>query len=239
MADLINAPDEGNPSEITTPEVTIPERYQGKSFEEVIEMHRNLEKKLAEQGEELGSLRALAEETVASVGSSKGDDDADSVDFFDDPEKAVERIIERKLAPLSGQVAKQQEAVVRERLDKSFPGWKETVKSDEFQEWVADSRVRTQLFISANQSNWDACNELLSTWQEISGASNKTEEAATKAVARDRKLRAAKTETGSAGVDPRKILNRSDLRSLKQNNPTRYNELLPDIRKAYQEGRVR
>ena len=235
MVDLVNTPDEGNPAEIETPEASIPENYQGKSIEEVIAMHQNAEKLLGRQSEELGSLRSLAEQSI-TAGSTP---EAEPVDFYEDPEKAIERIIEAKLAPFNASLKSQNEAAVRERLDATYPDWEPTVKSEEFQNWVAESEVRTKLFVAANGADWKSANELLGTWAKINGSEKAAKKASTKAVDRDRKLRAAKTEKGSSGIDPRKILSRADLRTLKQTNPTRYNELGPEIRKAYAEGRVR
>ena len=233
MADLVNAPQEGDAKEVERPEDSIPEQFQGKSFQNMVEMYQNLEKKLGQQSEELGSLRALAETSVAPK------TEEEKVDFYDNPEGAIERIIERKLAPFNAQIRQQQEAEVRTRLNAEYPGWEDTVKSEDFQSWVVDSKVRTDLFVQANAASYDAAKELLETWQARTGSAEKTQKAEEKAVRRDRKLRAAATEKGSSGVDSKKILNRSDLRALKQNNPTKYNELLPDIRRAYAEGRVR
>lgn len=235
MVDLVNAPEDGIPAAIETPEASIPEPYQGKTIEEVIQMHQHAEKTIGRQGEELGSLRSLAEQQIAA-GSTP---EPESVDFYEDPEKAIERIIEQKLAPFNASLRAQNEAAVRERLTQNYPEWEATVKSDEFQNWVAESQVRTRLFVAANGNDWQSADELLGTWAKINGADKAAAKASSKAVDRDRKLRAAKTEKGASGIDPRKILSRADLRQLKQTNPTRYNELGPEIRKAYAEGRVR
>ena len=237
MVDLVNKPEEGNPSEIEQPEASIPEQFRGKSTDDIIGMYQHLEKKLGQQSEELGSLRALAEQAVSAP--AKEGSSTDDVDFFDNPEKAIERIVEQKLAPFNASLREQQQTAVRERLDQHYPGWETTAKSPEFETWVAGSKERTRLFVRANGADWDAANELFETWGKINASDSSSKKAATKAVERDRALRAAKTEKGSAGVDPRKILSRSDLRTLRQTNPSRYNELLPDIRKAYAEGRVR
>ena len=235
MADLVNPPKEtANPeAAITKPEESIPENYQGKSFQEVIEMHQNAEKQMGRMSNELGELRKLAESAVRQPEKEP------EVDFYDDPAAAVRRLIREELKPLTEESNKQREAQVREKLSQSYPEWEKTVKSDAFQNWVAESEVRVNLFVQANAADWSSANELLGTWEKLNASSKQTEAAAEDAVKRDRKLRAAATEKGGTNIDPRKILNRADLRQLKQNNPSRYNELLPDIRRAYAEGRVR
>jgi len=237
MVDLVNTPDEGSAAEVTTPDDNTPEHLRGKAPAELVDMYRSLERKLGEQSEELGSLRKLADQTLmpAQQESQAGED----IDFFTDPEKAVERIIERKLRPFDDMTREQSKTATVNRLNNDFPKWEETVKSQDFQEWVGKSKVRTKLFIAADAADFESAAELLSTWADLGNSKATTNSIEKKAVERDRKLRAVATEKGASGIDPRKILSRADLRSLRQTNPSRYNELLPDIRKAYAEGRVR
>lgn len=238
MADIANTPEEGNAAAVTAPdENQIPEKYRGKSEQDIIQMHQELEKKLAQQGEELGSLRQLADQSLLIADSSS--EQSEDVDFYADPEKAIVSLIKRELAPFNELTSKQQQQQVAQRLDTDFPGWKDTSANEDFQNWVAKSKVRTELWMRADNADLDAATELFGTWSELGNATKARETTAKKAVQRDRKLRAATTEKGAAAIDPRKILNRADLRSMAQNNPTRYRELLPDIRKAYAEGRVK
>ena len=233
---IVNEPKAGDPAEITKPESSIPEQYQGKTFEEVIQMHQNAESKIQNQGAELGRLRQLTEEQVAAASKQE---DSGPADFYEDPEKHIADMIERKLRPFTEAMTAQNERLVKERLTELHPDWKETSSSKEFQDWVAESPTRVQMFVKAHRADFDAANELFTNYAAVTKAAEASQEVADKAVKRDRKLRAARAEKGSAGVDPRKILNRADLIRLKQTDPNRYNENLPDIRKAYAEGRVR
>ncbi len=233
---IVNKPEEGNSAEVTAPQSEIPEQFRGKSPEDLVKMYQNLEQKLGSQSEELGQLRKLAEQQIRERESSAGSED---VDFFADPERAIEKMIRKHLSPYEEVVSKQREQAVVQRLDAEHPGWKDIAGAQDFQEWVAKSKVRTNLFVQANAADYDAANELLSTWKSLSGAKSESNDTARKAVERDRKLRAVSTEKGATGIDPRKILYREDLQSLKQKDPDRYQQLLPDITRAYQEGRVR
>lgn len=240
MAEIVNTPTEGSGSNVEQPADTTPEALQGKSAAEIAEMYTNLERKLGEQSEELGSLRKLADTALlaepkeAAAPSSEADGD-----FWSDPEGYIKRAIGEATKPVQEIGRKQQQEQATVRLNQDFPGWQDTVATKEFQDWVAKSKVRTRLFIEGDGGDFEAAAELFSTWGDINGSKQKGEAAKKEAVSRDRKLRAATTEKGSAGIDPRKILNRSDLQELRRTNPNRYNELLPDIRKAYAEGRVR
>ncbi len=52
--------------EADQPEVTIPEKYAGKSLEDVIEMHQNAERVLGKQGMEVGEQRKLIESLIST-----------------------------------------------------------------------------------------------------------------------------------------------------------------------------
>ena len=45
---------------------TIPEKYQGKSLEEVVQMHQEAEKLLGRQSSEVGELRKVVDDYIAS-----------------------------------------------------------------------------------------------------------------------------------------------------------------------------
>lgn len=233
---LVDKPEEGSAGEVSAPVNDIPEQFQNKSVAEMAQMYQSLERKLGEQSNELGSLRSLAEQQIMSNASAEPVED---FDFYSDPEKAVDRLIERKMQPYTELAAQQTQAAVQQKLNQEYPQWRETIADEGFQEWVGKSKVRVDLFKKADSADYDAASELFSTWSDINAVKGASTSAAKSAVDRDRKLRAATTEKGSAGIDPRKILNRADLRNLRQTNPTRYAQLEPDIMKAYQEGRVR
>jgi len=238
MAEIVDAPVEGNAAEVTTAQSTIPAEYQGKSVEEVAGMHQALQRKMGQMSEELGSLRQLADNRLLQPAAPEVVPVED--DFYTDPLAAVERIIDRKLQPFQAVAESQSHEVTTKKLDAEFgPTWVDTAKDPGFQEWVAKSKVRTQLFMNADKFDYDSAAELLGTWGELGNAKAENTHRERKAVDRDRKLRAVSTEKGSAQIDPRKILSRADLRQMMQNDPNRYKELAPEIRKAYSEGRVR
>lgn len=239
MPELVDGPKEGNAEEVTTPQNDIPDAFRGKEFADVVKMYQSLEQKMGQQSEELGSLRKLADQTLMSPQASSKADDLADLDFYSDPEEAVRRIVDRQLQPYQSIAAQQIQAQTAQRLSSEFPDWKETVKDPSFADWVAKSKVRKQLFSLADNADYDAASELFSTWNELQGVKADKQSLEKTAVQRDRKLRAATTEKGANQIDPRKILKRADLRDLKQKNPSRYNDLLPDIRRAYAEGRVR
>jgi len=97
-----------------------------------------------------------------------------------------------------------------------------------------------QMFQAADAYNFDAANELLSTWKDRAMI-NKTQEVNEQAEA-DRKaaLKAGASESRS-GVSSGggKIFKRADLINLKMRDPQRYESMQDEIFKAYSEGRVK
>ena len=239
MAEIVNTPDAGNASEVEKPVDNTPEHLQGKSHAEVLDMYQNLERKLGEQSEELGSLRRLADQALTSEPSAPKAE-TEKPDFWSDPEGYIDRIVDSRMGPVQSQASKQREEAVAQRLTQEIPNWREILGNPDFQQWVADDKTRKDLFLEADASaDFDKAAFLFSTYAALDKGKAETQQAADKAVERDRKLRAATTEKVSGGIDPRKILSRLDLQELRQKNPDRYNQLLPDIKKAYAEGRVR
>ena len=47
-------------------ETTIPDKYQGKSLEEVVQMHQEAEKLLGRQSSEVGELRRVVDDYISS-----------------------------------------------------------------------------------------------------------------------------------------------------------------------------
>lgn len=107
-----------------------------------------------------------------------------------------------------------------------------------FQEWVKASKVRTQLFQQADNYDFDAANELLSTYKELRQVRQKTVEAVDN-TARDKLLKAVSVDTGGSGESSQKVFRRADLIRLKMRDPAKYEAMSDEIMAAYQSGRVK
>jgi len=163
-------------------------------------------------------------------------------DFFEDPDGAVNRAIENhpKFKEFQQFQAQQSQTAARSRLQEAHPDYGSIVKDAKFQDWVKESPIRMQMFQAADAYNFDAANELLSTWKDRAMI-NKTQEVNEQAEA-DRKaaLKAGASESRS-GVSSGggKIFKRADLINLKMRDPQRYESMQDEIFKAYSEGRVK
>ena len=115
-----------------------------------------------------------------------------------------------------------------------------TGKSECFIEWVKASKVRTELLQRADSNfDFDAADELLSTWKERTQASTNSQEVVEKDRGQQRKAASSGSAKGTGESKSKKIYRRSDIINLMQNNPARYLELSDELTQAYSEGRVR
>jgi hypothetical protein len=77
-------------------EPQIPEKYQGKSLEEIVQMHQEAEKALGKQGTEVGELRKVVDDFISTQqpAPQPSVEPEDELDYFTDPQAAVNRAIE-------------------------------------------------------------------------------------------------------------------------------------------------
>ena len=115
----------------------------------------------------------------------------------------------------------------------------ETVQDPKFQEWIQSSKIRTQLYILADQQfDYDAANELLSNWAERKSTVKATAEAE-KASRKNAVKEASTGNVRGTGETSKKVYRRSDIIKLMRTDPDRYQALSDEIMKAYAEGRVK
>jgi len=224
----------------------VPEKYQGKSVEDLVQMHQELERFSGKQSTEVGELRSVVDGYIqtqlnqqqAPVQQQEDDD----VDFFVDPKTAVSRAIDNhpkiKEAQAYTQQYKQQATLAQ--LKSSHPEMEHILQDPKFAEWIKGSKVRTQLFVQADQAyDYDAAHELFSLWKERSQVVQQTVQA--EKTARKSQVKSANTGNarGTAEGSRRKVYRRADIIKLMKTDPDRYNAMSDEILKAYAEGRVK
>ena len=251
--DVDNEQEEQEVSQITEePEVQetpqeddIPEKYQGKSTAEIVRMHQEAEKLLGRQSSEVGELRSVVDnyiQTQLDTTQQATQEPEEEIDFFSDPDKAVEKAIKNhpsiKAAEQQTQQYKQQTA--QAHLQQRHPDMQEILQDGKFVDWIKGSKIRTQLFAQADtQYDYEAADELFSLWKERQQAVGQT--VAQEKASRKEAVKTASTggAKGSGETATRKVYRRSDIIKLMQTDPDRYLSLSDEIMQAYQEGRVR
>ena len=233
------------PEEIQEAEEDIPEKYKGKDLKDIVRMHQEAEKLLGRQSQEVGELRKTFDDYIKTQLAEKEQahaSPAEEVDFFEDPQKAVEYAINnhpklREAEAVTAQL-KQNEALAR--LKATHPDFDQIVMDQAFQDWVGKSKFRTNLLQQADkQYDFDAADELLTSWKERQEVVNTTKETETKNRKQQVKSASTGSTKGSAEAPSRKVYRRADIIKLMQTDPDRYMSLAEEIRTAYAEGRVR
>ena len=230
--------------ENNSPEVAddLPDQYRNKTPAELIKMHQEAESRIGQQGEEVGKLRSVVDDFILKQTKSTEPEDAEEIDFFADPDKAVEYKIANHptLKHLERLGTQMQQSQTLSALQQKHPDLKDIASSSEFQKWVTGSKVRQQLYEQANnQYNYDAADELFSTWKATQKMAQQTVEVERKE--RKHALNSASTggASGSGEAPSKKIYRRADIIELMRKDPKRYQAMSGEIMRAYQENRVR
>ena len=228
------------------PQQDIPEKYRGKSMQEIVKMHQEAEKLLGKQSSEVGQLRGVVDEYIQAQLSNQQapvqQQEEDDVDFFVDPEKAVARAIENhpKIKEAEAYTAQNKRQTALSQLQSKHPEMQEILNDNSFAEWVKGSKIRTQLFVQADQAyDYDAADELFSLWKERAGVAKQT--VAVEKQARKQQLKSANTGNarGTGEGSRKKVYRRADIIKLMKTDPERYSALSEEIFQAYAEGRVK
>lgn len=225
----------------------LPDKYKGKTPAEIAKMHQEAEKLLGRQSSEVGELRKIVDDFVKTqlatqeTATKKVEED-DEVDFFVDPQKAVQRAIDNhpKLREAEQVSTDMKKAKALAELQALHPDYGDVIGNAEFGEWVAKSKVRLKLFEQADQGyDTDAADELISTWKERQQYTQNI--VANEKQERKRQVKSASTGSaqGSGEAPSRKIYRRSDIIKLMQRDPDRYMQMADEISLAYAEGRVK
>ena len=223
----------------------IPDKYKGKSVKDIVRMHQEAERAIGKQGSEVGELRRIVDDFVRAQTVTKQQQAPvveEEVDFFTDPDKAIARAIEKhpKVQQAEQLSAQMKKAEALANLKQAHPDFTEVVQDGSFAEWVNKSKVRQELFSRADRYyDFDAANELLTTWKERTQVVNQT-----KAVEQVQRKQAVKTAStgatkGSGETASKKTYRRADIIELMRRDPDRYEAMAPEIMQAYAEGRVK
>ena len=227
-------------------EPKVPEKYQGKSLEEVVQMHQEAEKLLGRQSSEVGELRKVVDDYIStqtpSAPQQQQVEPEDDIDYFTDPQAAVNRAIEnhpkiREAQQYTEQYKKQSSLAT---LQAKHPDMQTILSDPKFAEWIKASKIRTQLFVAADQQyDSDSADELFTLWKERKVVAQQT--AQVEKQARKQTLKAANTGNarGTGEGSRKKVYRRSDIIKLMKTDPERYQALSNEILQAYAEGRVK
>jgi hypothetical protein len=231
----------------------LPERFQGKTPEEIAASYVELEKRFSQQGNDLGTMRATVDEFMRLQSEAAKPDEpaqeADPIsvdDLYDAPDEAIRRVVREeaggKIADLEAQLAEERFNAQVSGLESRYPGWREKAQSPEFAEFVQATPYRARMAHSVQtQNDLAAAEDLLAMYYDHTGATAQAEQ-----LQRDQTLQQASLESGGP-VQPAMVdtFSRSELMSkrvaAKQGDPEADRWLKVNaeaIAIAYEEGHI-
>ena len=237
-----------NEEEQVTPEPqepsSIPEKYQNKSAEELVQMHQEAEKLLGRQSSEVGELRKVVDNYIQTqlTPEQQAPQEVEEIDFFTDPDKAVDRAIQNhpKIREAEAVTNQYRQSNAMAQLKSKHPDMESILQDTKFADWIEASKIRTRLFVEADQKfDHEAADELFSLWKERQNVVQQTAQVEQQARKQAVKLASTGNARGSSESAPKKVYRRADIINLMKTDPNRYAALQPEIMLAYQEGRVR
>ena len=244
-AEQVEQPEEATPE--------LPEKYRGKALDEIIRMHQEAEKLIGRQAQEVGEVRKLADSPLKQQLETKHDTQpskAQEIDWFEDPERAVKQAVENNpvLKKMQEEQAKQAQLVALQTIEKAHPDFVNVAQSDDFQQWVTSSKIRTRLYEQASDYDVDSALELLDTYKSLRNIKQQQQETVkaadeslkkVDAETRSKNLKTAAVQQGGTGESTKPVYRRADLIRLRMQDPVRYESMAEEILQAYADGRVR
>lgn len=174
--DLFEAEASGQP--VHQPSKAPSDKYAGKSPEELIEMHRNAERVIGRQSQEIGTLRRVSDQILdlkKPTTETKKEEPRQPVtvdQLLNDPEKALHSAVNSSEAATLAKsaderVSRLEASITQERFVSKHKNFQQDLEDPSFKEWVAKNPVRVGLGNAAAQNaDWKAAEALWDLWEE-------------------------------------------------------------------------
>lgn len=252
--DVVNLFDEGSdtPAQQAAPEPVasldafeMPKKFEGKTAEEIAESYTNLEKDNGRKSNEIGELRKLTDDILRQQAAPQPveyiNESVEEVDFFEDPNAAVEKALANnpRLQRMEEQMLKDAQAQSHAQLVEIHSDADAVVASEGFGNWMRESSGRMKMLQSAHNTNDVAlASDIINMYKTTATDVNQEARDVRDANASEG-LKAANVEAGTPTVTAGNTYRRADLIRLKVEQPARYASMADEIRQAYIDGRVK
>lgn len=251
------APEPARPAEPVG--IQLPEKYRGKTLEQLVEMHQATERELGSSRSAEGTWRSLVDDLITTKRSSdlakaEPDDSPDPITsdaLLTDPQGVIDRAVQRQLnkalKPVTERVATTELDVARERFVADFPDFVEVASSEDFKAWVAKSQIRSEDALRAAKQDLRAARRLMEDFRDARPSKPETKvavETKTEKPTGVEGARASATEGKSGGGDvvhTGEILYKTDVLKLINTDPDKYRSdaYQKKLRLAIKEKRLR
>lgn len=220
---------------------SIPDKFKGKSLEEVVDMYTNLETAYGRQGNTMGELRQLADQLIMSQKKDPEPEDPKPLtveDLLADPDKSLNDVIANH--PKVKEAAKVKEsmdaATAQKALAAAHADYEQIMQDPRFEAYLKEHPDMAQIAYMGNMTYQPSLvAHVLDVYKaqtaHAQGNNTSTEEAFRKASVETR-------PNPSEGGERKQYYRRSDLLRLRSENPDKYDSMYTEIARAYKEGRV-
>jgi hypothetical protein len=233
---------------------TIPEKFKGKTAEEIAASYTALESEIGRMRNELGDYRSmtdrflsLEEKRVADLGKAGAEDfEIDPTDLLANPEKVLDEYYEHRrgsdpaYTELQSRLDRLEGTLGQSTLQQHHADAVEITSDPKFQTWLGANPYRANIAQQAIQNqDASALDYLLTEWKERQGTQSPAE--STQQPSETEAARSVATESSSSGnasETTQERFSRRKLVQLKMRNPEEYSAMSERILLAYAQGRV-
>ena len=205
-------------SEARAEDAGIPDRFKGKTVEDVVKSYVELEKMNSRQAQDLGAMRRSVD-TLLELESRRTNAKAEEPskpsvtadELYEKPEEVIRRVAreeaEARVQNLEQEVMMGKATSALEQFGAKYPDWQTDVKDPSMIEWIKSKPYRVKLALAADRGDLDAADDLFGSYYDTKEA--KKEE---KKIERKAKVRAAGLESaGSTAPETVETYSRSAL----------------------------
>lgn len=233
-----------NLAETASDTTGIPSEYADKDPATLARMLQDSQAMIGRQSAEVGEMRRFTEqlmqrenERLAALESTQSSE----VEWDDNnPQESLKRVVEStlnsRLQGIEKRMAEVSQYAANQQLSAQHSDWQDVVARDEFKSYASSTPIRQELYQRANNGDLAAAQELIGTYKDLNGAGIQAQ-TQRQSVAQVTSLESGSAATARAATG-KPTIRRADIARLQIENPKRYRELLPEIRKAYAEKRV-
>lgn len=254
--DVVDTPEVTDQQSLGNPEPAesaIPDKYRGKTVEDVIKMHTELESLYGRMANDLGTQRKLTDQLLELKreedlrnNSPEPLPEITSGDLLDNPQETLDKYIEAKTSGTTNAALERVQALEASLAQQQFatkhPDVNTVTASEEFQSWLSKNPLRMQAAQLAAQGDWNTADALLSDFKEFQALAQPQQPPNQNLKA----AQAASLESGKASSSAVKgstgpVISRADLMRLRLEKPDVYADptFQAKIVQAYAEGRVK
>lgn len=239
-----------NEDDATAAATVVPEKFKGKSLDDVIDMYGNLEQAFGRRSSEVGELRKLTDEILKGTATPEKDTKPATIDsdaLLENPTEALNQAIASHpvLQKLTETLVNNEIATSKRDFEAKHGDAQKVQGIPGLADWIMANPERLRRWNTADQAyDYGTADELLSTFKEIQAAKGSQSQEATADAARAALSAPRSGSAGSAGdatgkVKTRKVFKRAQLMRLRKEDPDRYDKMQNEILLAYREGRVK